>query len=145
MMCASSVTNVCIQGGPIILNTPGEVRADCWFYYNRLAVFLSKFLISGYAGYTTNYTISGLIAQQQNGAAIVIEHRFFGLSNPYDNLKSQSLALLTIQQAIDDLVYFAATADLPMPGGDAVKPGQAPWVLVGGSYAGALTSYTMVK
>jgi hypothetical protein len=74
-----------------------------------------------------------------------MEHRFFGFSNPYDNLKSQSLALLTIQQAIDDLVYFATTADLPMPGGDAVKPGQAPWVLVGGSYPGALTSYTMVK
>ncbi|KAG2346902.1 hypothetical protein BDR05DRAFT_1046153 [Suillus weaverae] len=38
------------------------------------------------------------------------EHRFFGYSNPYDNLTSQSLALLTIQQAIDGPVYFA-TAD----------------------------------
>jgi hypothetical protein len=125
--------------------TPGEVNAEGWFYYNRFAVFPSKFLISGYAGYTTNFTISGLIAQQQSGAAIIIEHRFFGFSNPYDNLTSQSLTLLTIQQAIDDLVYFATTADLPMCGGDAVKPGQAPWILIGGSYAGALTSYTMVK
>ncbi|KAG2127940.1 serine carboxypeptidase S28-domain-containing protein [Suillus bovinus] len=73
------------------------------------------------------------------------EHRFFGYSNPYDNLTSQSLALLTVQQAIDDLVYFATTADLPMPGGDAVKPSQAPWILVGGSYSGALASYTMVN
>ncbi|KAG1770250.1 serine carboxypeptidase S28-domain-containing protein [Suillus occidentalis] len=95
-------------GGPIILMTPGEGNAD------------------GYEAYTTNDTINGLIAQQQNGAAIIIEHRFFGFSNPYDNLTSQSLTLLTIQQAIDDLVYFATTADLPMPGGDAVKPGQAP-------------------
>jgi hypothetical protein len=102
-------------------------------------------LISDYEGYITNDTINGLIAQQQNGAAILIEHRFFGQSNPYDNLTSQSLALLNIQQAIDDLVYFATTADLPMSGGDAVKPGQAPWVLIGGSYSGALTSYTMVK
>ncbi|KAG2355878.1 serine carboxypeptidase S28-domain-containing protein [Suillus spraguei] len=104
-------------GGPIILMTPGEVNAD------------------GYEFFVTNYSINGLIAQQQNGAAILIEHRFFGDSNPYDNLTSQSLALLTIQQAIDDLVYFATTADLPMPGGDAVKPGQAPWILVGGSYS----------
>ncbi|KAG1817240.1 serine carboxypeptidase S28-domain-containing protein [Suillus subaureus] len=112
-------------GGPIILMTPGEGDAD------------------GYEGYTTNVTINGRIAQQQNGAAIVIEHRFFGYSNPYDNLTSQSLALLTIQQAIDDFAYFATTADLPMPGGDAVKPGQAPWILIGGSYSGGLTSWTM--
>ncbi|KAG1737102.1 peptidase S28 [Suillus paluster] len=114
-------------GGPIILMTPGESDAD------------------GYESYTTNLTINGLIAQQQKGAAILIEHRFFGYSNPYDNLTSQSLALLTIQQAVDDLVYFATKADLPMPGGNAVKPGQAPWILVGGSYSGALTSWTMVN
>ena len=41
-------------------------------------------------------------------------------------------------------------AEIPMryivPGGDAVKPNvQAPWVLIGGSYSGALTAYTMVK
>ncbi|KAG2085941.1 peptidase S28 [Suillus discolor] len=114
-------------GGPIILMTPGEVSAD------------------GYQVYITNHSINGLIAQQQKGAAILIEHRFFGFSNPYDNLTSQSLALLTVQQAIDDLVYFATTVDLPMSGGDAVKPSQAPWILVGGSYSGALTSYTMVN
>lgn len=51
----------------------------------------------------------------------------------------------TLPQAIDDLVYFANNVDLPMPGGDAVKPGQAPWVLIGGSYSGALTSFTVVK
>ncbi|KAG1787150.1 serine carboxypeptidase S28-domain-containing protein [Suillus plorans] len=114
-------------GGPIILTTPGEGPGD------------------GSEALTTNETINGLIAQQQNGAVIDIEHRFFGYSNPYDNLTSQSLALLTIQQAIDDLEYFANTADLPMPGGDAVKPGQAPWILTGGSYAGALTGWTMVN
>ncbi|OJA14041.1 hypothetical protein AZE42_12146 [Rhizopogon vesiculosus] len=114
-------------GGPIILMTPGETDAD------------------GYEGYLTNETINGLIAEQQKGATVLIEHRFFGYSNPYDNLTSQSLALLTIQQAIDDLVYFATNADLPMPGGDAVKPGQAPWILIGGSYSGALTSWTMVN
>ncbi|KAH7908620.1 peptidase S28 [Hygrophoropsis aurantiaca] len=114
-------------GGPIILMTPGETDAD------------------GYEGYLTNGTVNGMIAQQQNGATVLIEHRFFGYSNPYDNLTSQSLELLTIQQAIDDLTYFAETADLPMPGGDQVKPGQAPWILIGGSYSGALTSWTMVN
>ncbi|KJA16225.1 hypothetical protein HYPSUDRAFT_298283 [Hypholoma sublateritium FD-334 SS-4] len=115
------------KGGPIILSTPGEGNAD------------------GYSGYLTNRTINGLFAQQQNGSTIVIEHRFYGLSNPYSNLSVQSLKLHTIQQAIDDLEYFAKNVNLPMPGGDSVGPDKAPWILVGGSYSGALTSWTMVN
>ena len=89
-----------------------------------------------YTAYLTNETMSGLIAQQQNGATVLLEHRFFGQSNPYPDLSSKSLALLTIQQAIDDLVYFAQNATLPMPGGDKVKPDSTPWILFGGSYSG---------
>lgn len=48
----------------------------------------------------------------------------------------ESLRLHTIQQAIDDLAYFAYNVNLPMPGGDKVTPDEAPWILVGGSYAG---------
>ena len=32
-----------------------------------------------------------------------------------------------------------------MPGGDKVGPTEAPWVLVGGSYSGALTGWTMFE
>ncbi|KAG6808517.1 hypothetical protein H0H92_003858 [Tricholoma furcatifolium] len=113
-------------GGPIILFTPGEVNAD------------------GYSGYLTNGTINGQVAQQQNGSTIVLEHRFYGFSNPYPDLSVESLRVHTIQQAIDDLVYFAENVNLPMPGGNEVTPSQAPWVLIGGSYSGALTSWTMV-
>jgi hypothetical protein len=77
-----------------------------------------------------------MVAQQQHGANVLIEHRFFGYSNPYDNLTSQSLEFLTIQQAIDDLVYFVQNVNLPMPGGDNVNPDTTPWVLLGGSHAG---------
>ncbi|KAI0072974.1 peptidase S28 [Panus rudis PR-1116 ss-1] len=115
------------DGGPIILMTPGEANA------------------APYTGYLTNKTINGQIAQQENGATIVLEHRFFGLSNPKPDLSDESLKLLTIQQAIDDLEYFAKNVKLPMPGGDHVGPDKAPWILIGGSYSGALTSYTVVN
>ncbi|KAM5545184.1 hypothetical protein V8D89_001295 [Ganoderma adspersum] len=114
-------------GGPIILSTPGEEDA------------------SGYTGYLTNATINGRIAQTLNGSTIVLEHRFFGTSNPYNDLSVQSFRVHTVQQAIDDLVYFAQNVQLPMPGGDQLAPGNAPWILVGGSYSGALTSYTMTS
>jgi len=115
------------EGGPIIIFTPGEANAE------------------PYTGYLTNLTVNGQIAQQQKGATIVIEHRFFGLSNPYPDLTVKSLKYLTIQLGVDDLAYFAQTADLPMPGGNNVKPDTIPWVLVGGSYSGALTGYTMAN
>jgi hypothetical protein len=114
-------------GGPIIIMTPGEGNAQ------------------GFLGYLTNRTINGQIAQQQNGATIVIEHRFYGESNPYNDLSVKSLQVHTIQQAIDDLVYFAKNVKLAMPGGDNVTPDKAPWILIGGSYAGALTGWTMTK
>lgn len=105
---------------------------------------IDRCAFEAYTGYLTNRTINGQIAQQQKGAAIVLEHRYYGDSNPFPNLKDESLRFHTLQQAIDDLEFFAKTANLPMPGGNAVKPDQVPWVLVGGSYSGALTSWTMV-
>ena len=98
-----------------------------------------------YTPYLTNSTINGQIAQQEHGATIVLEHRFYGESTPFADLSTPNLTYHTIQQAIDDLEYFAKNVKLPMPGGDAVGPTKVPWVLVGGSYSGALTSWTMVK
>ncbi|KAH9855013.1 peptidase S28 [Lenzites betulinus] len=115
------------EGGPIVLFTPGEANAQ------------------PYGAYLTNRTVNGQIAQLLGGVTIVLEHRYYGLSNPYGDLSVQSLKYHTVQQAIDDLEYFAKNVDLPMAGGDALKVGQAPWVLVGGSYSGALTSFTMVN
>ncbi len=75
----------------------------------------------------------------------MVEHRYYGLSNPFDDLSDTSLRFHTIQQAIDDLEYFAKNVKLAQPDGDSVAPGKAPWVLIGGSYSGALTSFTVVK
>ena len=82
-----------------------------------------------------------------NGAVITIEHRFFGESNPYPDLLPEHLTVHTISQAIEDLVYFAQNVKLAFPGGDtdAIRPHKTPWVLVGGSYPGALVSWTMLK
>ncbi|KAA1473364.1 peptidase S28 [Dentipellis sp. KUC8613] len=112
-------------GGPIVLFTPGEENGE------------------GFEGYLTNDTMSGIIAQQHHGASVVIEHRFFGLSNPYPDLSVKSLKYHTIQQAIDDLDYFANNVKLPFSAN--VTPAETPWVLVGGSYSGALTAWTKVN
>jgi hypothetical protein len=73
----------------------------------------------------------------------VFEHRFYGFSNPLPDLSIASLKLQTLQQAIDDIEYFAKNVNLPMPGGDQVTPDKAPWILVGGSYAGMSSTLSM--
>ncbi|KAF7792825.1 hypothetical protein EIP86_003925 [Pleurotus ostreatoroseus] len=113
------------SGGPIVLFTPGEANAE------------------GYTGYLVNGTINGQIAQQELGATVVLEHRYFGQSNPFSDLSVGNLEYHTISQAVADLIYFAENVQLPMPGGDSVSAKTTPWVLVGGSYSGALTAWTM--
>ncbi|KAK0233820.1 peptidase S28 [Armillaria fumosa] len=115
------------SGGPIILLTPGENNAETYYPF------------------LTNISIFGQIAQQQHGAVVILEHRFYGASNPYPDLSSESLRVLTIPQAINDFVYFAKNVKLPMTNGDQLGPDKAPWILAGGSYSGALVSWTMVN
>jgi hypothetical protein len=61
-----------------------------------------------------NVTPQGAFAQMNAGAAIVLEHRFFGQSNPLPQMNVQTLAVHNVAQAIEDLVYFAQNDVLPM-------------------------------
>ncbi len=102
-----------------------------------------SFLFSGAWHWTqADQGIQGRLAQSLSGASIVMEHRFFGLSNPYPDLSEESLQYLTVQQNIDDMVYLAQNLILPMEGGASVTPDKAPWILIGGSYPGLPLHYS---
>lgn len=111
------------EGSPIVVSAPGENAAD------------------GYEGYTTNLTISGAFAQAIGGGAIIIEHRYWGGSSPYDKLTTKNLQHLTLDNAIQDLIYFAKNVQLPFDPKRTSSPDKAPWVLSGCSYSGALTAW----
>lgn len=132
-------------GGPMVLFTPGEQSIDREL--NSLFINLMYFVKarSAFIPYLNNLSLPGLFAQQQNGTVFWLEHRHFGNSQPTGNLSEESLKYLTVQQAIDDLEYFANNVVLPMPNGHSVSPTHAPWVLFGGSYSGALATFAAVK
>lgn len=111
-------------GSPIVFFTPGESAA------------------APYVGYLKNATITGLFAQEVKGAVIMIEHRYWGQSSPYDDLTAETLQFLTLKQAIADFVYFAKTVNLPFDTNHSSNAGNAPWVFSGGSYSGALAAWT---
>ncbi|KAK2606354.1 hypothetical protein QQS21_003285 [Conoideocrella luteorostrata] len=111
-------------GAPIILNAPGEYASD------------------NFVGYTTNLTLPGVFAQTNGGAALILEHRYWGKSSPYQTLTTESLQYLTLDQSVQDLIYFAKNVDLPFDPQGTSKPDKAPWVLSGCSYPGALAAWT---
>jgi hypothetical protein len=111
-------------GSPIILNAPGEYASD------------------NFVGYTTNATLPGVFAQTNGGACLILEHRYWGKSSPYQNLTTETLQYLNLDQSIQDLIHFAKTVKLPFDPAGTSKPEKAPWILSGCSYPGALAAWT---
>ena len=83
-----------------------------------------------------------MIAEEIGAAIIVLEHRYWGFSSPFAKLTTENMQYLTLENAIADLNHFALTAKLPFDPSGASNAAKAPWVLVGGSYSGALTAWT---
>lgn len=112
-------------GAPVVLFTPGESAAE------------------EYTGYLTNKTITGLFAQAIGGAVVMFEHRYWGQSSPFTNLTTKNLRYLTLANSIADTTNFARNVQLPFDKnatGSSNAP-NAPWVMSGGSYSGALTAW----
>jgi hypothetical protein len=92
--------------------------------------------------YATTARTTGVIAQELGAAVIVIEHRYWGFSSPFQELMTKNMQYLTLKNSIADLNHFALTVNLPFDTTGATNADKAPWVLVGGSYSGALTAWT---
>jgi len=72
------------------------------------------------------------LAKETKGIWFALEHRFYGTSQPCKDWSLESLKLLTHDQAMADIANFIVNKTKEM---DNVK---RKWLLVGGSYAGAL-------
>jgi hypothetical protein len=92
--------------------------------------------------YLTTARTPGVIAQEIGAAIVVIEHRYWGFSSPFVELTTPNMQYLTLKNSIADLNHFALTANLPFDTTGESNADKAPWVLVGGSYSGALTAWT---
>ncbi|KAI1808820.1 peptidase S28 [Daldinia bambusicola] len=110
-------------GSPIILFTPGEVAA------------------TRYMSYLTDQTIAGLIAKEVGGAIVLVEHRYWGNSTPYEIQTTKNLRFLNLDQSVADFVRFAQTAKLPFDIDGTSNVPNSPWIWTGGSYSGALGAW----
>lgn len=83
-----------------------------------------------------------ILMQQFNGIGVMLENRYYGDSYPYSDSSTDKLAYLTTEQTIADNAYFATHVKLPGIDADLRAPG-TPWILYGGSLAGAQTAFSL--
>lgn len=83
------------------------------------------------------------VMRQFKGMGIVWEHRYYGGSLPGDNLTVNTdqaeLQYLTVEQALEDVAYFAR--NFTRTNHTDLGPDKTPWVFVGASYPGARAAW----
>jgi len=86
-----------------------------------------------------------MVAAQQKALIVVLEHRYYGLSQPLgnDSLKTSNLVYLTVEQALADLAYFINW----VKGNNTnyAIGANSKWISLGGSYPGALSAWLRLK
>ena len=82
-----------------------------------------------------------ILIQQFNGLGIVLENRYYGGSYPFNTTTTDQLAYMTAEQTIADINAFALHVNLP--GFAGLNAPKQPWILYGGSLAGAYTAFAM--
>ncbi|KAK3393284.1 peptidase S28 [Podospora didyma] len=116
-------------GSPVVLMTPGEVPMVG--------------SVSPGRGYTfvDNTTMVGAYAEAIGAATVVLEHRYFGSSSPFDGFDSDTLQFLNMEQAAADIVNFANNIAFPFDTNKTSVASKAPWVYWGASYSATLGSW----
>jgi pimeloyl-ACP methyl ester carboxylesterase len=77
-------------------------------------------------------------AKELTAHIVTLEHRYYGLSQPFSTLTADNLKYLSTEYALRDLAEFQkyASTTLRLKG---------KWIAVGGSYAGSLAAYYRLK
>ncbi|KAK3951670.1 serine carboxypeptidase S28-domain-containing protein [Pseudoneurospora amorphoporcata] len=121
-------------GSPVVFMTPGEepiIRS-----------------VSSSLGYTflQNTTMPGMYAQAIGTVTVVLEHRYFGGSSPYDSFDSETLQYLTTKQAAADIDNFAQKIQFRFDKNQTSNSPKAassspPWIYYGASYTATIGSW----
>ncbi|KAF2900100.1 hypothetical protein ILUMI_06086, partial [Ignelater luminosus] len=106
-------------GGPVFLEIGGESEA-------------SKFLLR-----------RGMMidnAKKYGALCFELEHRYYGDSHPTEDLSTENLEYLSVQQALADLAEFISAMNEKYE-----FPPHTKWIAFGGSYSGSLAAWLRLK
>ncbi|KAI7160358.1 extracelular serine carboxypeptidase [Hortaea werneckii] len=110
-------------GGPVFLYIGGETSGE--YRFSNLQTGIIQILM-----------------EATNGLGVILENRYYGESYPFASSTTDELRFLTTEQTIADNAYFAQHATFPTINSSLNAP-NAPWILYGGSLAGAQTAFSL--
>ncbi|PNS15019.1 cell division control protein 42 [Sphaceloma murrayae] len=110
-------------GGPVYLYIGGETSGE-----NRFS--------------NLDTGIIQILMEATNGLGVILENRYYGKSFPFNTSTTDELRFLTTEQTIADNAYFAQHATFPGVNATLTAP-STPWILYGGSLAGAQTAFSL--
>lgn len=84
------------------------------------------------------------VAKATGGLGVILEHRYYGKSFPVDDLTTENLRFLSTEQALAEVDYFARNVKFEGIDADLTAP-KTPWIVYGGSYAGAQAAFLRVQ
>lgn len=79
------------------------------------------------------------LAKEYGAMLVVHEHRYYGMSQPFADWSTPNLKWLNTDQALADVAYFATTLSEQFAQEYGVPKKR--WLVIGGSYPGALVSW----
>lgn len=109
-------------GGPVILFLAGEAPGDYRF------PLLDKGIINQ-------------LASAHNGIGVILEHRYYGTSFPFQNIALADARFLTTEQSLADAAYFARNVEFPGLENENLTSSNAPWIVYGVSYSGGQSAF----
>ncbi|RXK38184.1 hypothetical protein M231_04558 [Tremella mesenterica] len=118
------------EGGPVFVLDGGETSGE-----DRL-LFLKQGILQ-------------ILSNATNGLSIVLEHRYYGESQPVPSLTTDNLRFLNNEEALEDSAEFIRNFKIPsdvlkLSDEGILQPDRTPWIYYGGSYAGARAAHMRV-
>lgn len=83
------------------------------------------------------------VIEATGGMGVILEHRYYGKSFPVEDLTTENLRFLSTEQSLAEIDYFARNVKFEGVDADLTAP-NTPWIVYGGSYAGAQAAFMRV-
>ncbi|KAF1352751.1 hypothetical protein EJ07DRAFT_135933 [Lizonia empirigonia] len=84
------------------------------------------------------------VIKATKGLGVILEHRYYGTSFPTEDLTTENLRFLSTEQALAEVDYFARNVKFAGHEDKDLTAPSTPWIVYGGSYAGAQASFLRV-
>jgi hypothetical protein len=84
------------------------------------------------------------VAKATKGLGVILEHRYYGTSFPTADLTTKNMRFLSTEQALAEVDYFARNVVFKGHEDKNLTAPNTPWVVYGGSYAGAQAAFLRV-